>query len=164
MPIYVFRAAKLDITRAKVIDKEPARIVRVLLYVFPSVLEGRSGTRVYDRRHFCGACVIEVQGEFHLFDIDRGDIKRGVFNPFLVRLPRAVRTVEEAYLSLVSPAWYREAIKRIGSASQTVGLLAVYAGAAPVRYPENLAQLAFWRRLFIGGTPSCESPSWESLS
>lgn len=51
-------------------------------------------------RHFTGASLFSIGGKSFLFDIDRGDMELGVFNPFLSRLPHPCKTIGEAYRSL----------------------------------------------------------------
>lgn len=53
------------------------------------------------KRHFIGAMLIEVDNRQFLFDIDRNEIKHYRFNPFLVELPKKVKTVKEAYDALI---------------------------------------------------------------
>ena len=54
--------------------------------------------------HFTGACLFEAKGQMFLFDIDRREIAYKVFNPFIVKLPHAVQTIQEAYDSLMPQA------------------------------------------------------------
>lgn len=68
--------------------------------------------------HFIGAMVFKItarsgrgkskSADHFLFDIDRNDLKEGVFNPFLSKLPSPVRTIEEAY-DLLKPQEVRDA-------------------------------------------------------
>lgn len=51
-------------------------------------------------RHFTGSHLFSVAGTQFLFDIDRNEIKHGIFNPFLVKLVKPVKTIDLAYQSL----------------------------------------------------------------
>lgn len=51
--------------------------------------------------HFIGASLFEVGGKYFLFDIDRNEIKHGIFNPFMTEIPKPCKTVAEAYESLI---------------------------------------------------------------
>lgn len=51
--------------------------------------------------HFIGAILFQVEDAFFLFDIDREEVKHGMFNPFVVKLPHAAKTIDEAYESLI---------------------------------------------------------------
>lgn len=74
--------------------------------------------------------------------------------------------VMELSQTVVSPAWYREGLGLIDAAvaPELAALASRFPGggrAALERYPENLAQLAFWHRLFIGAAPGAGAPEWE---
>lgn len=51
-------------------------------------------------RHFTGARLFKIKDQYFLMDIDRNEIQHGIFNPFLVNLPKACSTIAEAYESL----------------------------------------------------------------
>jgi len=53
-----------------------------------------------ENRHYVGACILEVDTNYFLFDIDREELKHKILNPFVVKLPRPAESVEEAYLAL----------------------------------------------------------------
>ena len=59
---------------------------------------------VTEKTHFIGSQLFSVSGTKFLFDIDRVEIKHGIFNPFLVQIPDAenqIDTIEKAYQSLI---------------------------------------------------------------
>lgn len=99
VPFSVFENAKLDIVKAKVVVKAPSETVTV------TVKEWKNGKEIErdETRHYVGACLLEIDGNFFLFDIDREELKHKIFNPFVVKLPGATKSVEEAYLSLKPP-------------------------------------------------------------
>ncbi len=59
--------------------------------------------------HFTGAMLFKTGTATFLFDIDREEIKHGIFNPFIVQLPNFANTIKDAYNSLV-PDEVREAM------------------------------------------------------
>jgi hypothetical protein len=99
IPFSVFENAKLEIAKAKVVVKAPSETITV------TVSEWKNGKTVErdETRHYVGACILEVDQNFFLFDIDREELKHKIFNPFVVKLPGQSKTVEEAYLSLKPP-------------------------------------------------------------
>ncbi len=96
IPFSVFHDANLEIARAKVIAKAPSENITVI------VKEWKDGKDVEreESRHYVGACLIELEHNFFLFDIDREELKHKIFNPFVVKLSGSYKTIEEAYLSL----------------------------------------------------------------
>ena len=96
VPFSVFENAKLDITRAKVIVKAPSETITV------TVKEWKDGKNIErdETRHYVGACLLEIDRNFFLFDIDREELKHKIFNPFVVKLTSPTKTIEEAYLAL----------------------------------------------------------------
>ena len=96
VPFSVFENAKLKIAHAKVVVKSPSETITI------KTEEWNKGEKIEkdETRHYVGACLLEVKDHFFLFDIDREELKHKIFNPFVLKLPRAVRTIEEAYLSL----------------------------------------------------------------
>lgn len=99
VPFSVFENAKLDIARAKVVVKAPSETITV------EVKEWKNGKEIVkdETRHYVGACLLEIDQTFFLFDIDREELKHKVFNPFVVKLSGLTKTIEEAYLSLKPP-------------------------------------------------------------
>jgi hypothetical protein len=99
VPFSVFENAKLDIAKAKVVVKAPSETITV------EVKEWKNGKEITkdETRHYVGACLLEIDQNFFLFDIDREELKHKIFNPFVVKLPGATKTIEEAYLSLKPP-------------------------------------------------------------
>lgn len=70
---------------------------------------------VYNKQHFTGAKLFKLgtgkETTHYLFDIDRNEIKHGIFNAFLVKLPEKSMTIKEAYESL-KPVLVIEAEKK----------------------------------------------------
>ena len=65
-----------------------------------------------EKTHFIGSQLFSVSGTKFLFDIDRVELKHGIFNPFLVQIPDAenqIDTIEKAYQSLI-PAEVQQAM------------------------------------------------------
>jgi len=62
-------------------------------------------------RHFSGACVFQIAGDHYLYDLDRKELEEHkIFNPFVVKLPKPVCSIEEAYDALM-PDEVREALQ-----------------------------------------------------
>lgn len=51
-------------------------------------------------QHFAGARLFRIADRRFLLDVDRGELKHGIINPFLVELKESVSTISEAYESL----------------------------------------------------------------
>jgi hypothetical protein len=51
--------------------------------------------------HFTGASLFKIGNQCFLFDIDREEIKHGIFNPFIVNLPKVANSIADAYDSLI---------------------------------------------------------------
>jgi hypothetical protein len=96
VPFQVFQTAKLDLTKARVVGKAPAEVITISVERYK---EGKH-VREDETRHYVGACLLEVEGNQFLFDIDREELKHKIFNPFVVKLPKSCKTIEDAYLSL----------------------------------------------------------------
>ena len=69
--------------------------------------EYKTPKEIPEKAHFIGSQLFSVSGTKFLFDIDRVEIKHGIFNPFLVQIPDAenqIDTIEKAYQSLIPVA------------------------------------------------------------
>ena len=106
VPFSVFEQAKLDISMVRVVDKAKAENLRIITEKY----EGGKTVKEIEKRHYVGACLLEVDGTFFLFDIDREELKHKLFNPFVVKLPREAKTIKEAYDILIPDA-VKKAIK-----------------------------------------------------
>lgn len=95
LPFNAFTQAGLKVTQTKIIDQGGAETVR------RSTKEDRKGNKIYENVHFTGASLFQNGDAYFLFDIDRVEIEHGIFNPFIVQLPRAVSSINEAYDSLI---------------------------------------------------------------
>ena len=54
-----------------------------------------------ENRHFVGAMVLELENKYYLFDVDRRELKYYRFNPFLTEVNKPVKSIKEAYKSLI---------------------------------------------------------------
>lgn len=69
----------------------------------------RYDVNYFELRHFTGARLFRTSNKVFLMDIDRQEIKHGIFNPFLVEIPdQSVESISEAYESL-KPTLVKEA-------------------------------------------------------
>jgi hypothetical protein len=98
LPFSVFEQAKLDITKTRILERGQAETVKRKAKKYDAS-KGKNVTFM-ESVHFTGASLFDVEGTQFLFDIDREEIKHGIFNPFLVKLPKKVKTIAEAYESL----------------------------------------------------------------
>ncbi len=98
LPFNVFTEAKLDPSTIKVIAKAEAETVKRKVNKYDH--RARKDITSIESVHFVGASVFKLGQAYFLFDIDRREAEHKIFNPFLVRLPKAVKTIDEAYQSL----------------------------------------------------------------
>jgi hypothetical protein len=91
-----------------VVEKAPAEEVTIEVDDGYDNKLGRQKKRL-ETRHYVGACLLESEGQFFLFDIDRRELANRIFNPFVVKLARPATTIADAYESL-KPAKYIEAV------------------------------------------------------
>lgn len=98
VPFSVFEQAKLDLNKYRVIERGPEETAKKTEDYY-DYKEDKIAKKV-NKVHFTGASLFEVEGQQFLFDIDRREQQHGIFNPFLVELPRKVKTIAEAYQSL----------------------------------------------------------------
>lgn len=97
VPFSVFEQAGLDITTFEMIDSSGAETVK--RKVPDGWIKDKQKFKI-ESVHFTGASLFRVSGKLYLFDIDRIEIKHGIFNPFLVQIPVEVKTVKDAYAAL----------------------------------------------------------------
>jgi hypothetical protein len=95
LPFNAFTQAGLKVTQTKIIDQTGPETVKRM------TKEDKKGNKTYENVHFTGASLFQNGDAYFLFDIDRVEIGHGIFNPFIVELPRAVKTIDEAYDSLI---------------------------------------------------------------
>ncbi len=112
VPFNVFQQADLDIDKFQIVARnESETVVRDVPnpkfdryeaqtadangkeYEHPKTIE--------ETAHFIGSQIFRIEDSYFLFDVDRNELKHKIFNPFLVQIPTAVSTVEEAYDSLM---------------------------------------------------------------
>lgn len=110
IPFTVFEQAKLDINTFIMVDKGTEETVTRYRTKYDS--KGRE-RKVKESVHFTGTSLFTVSGKTYLFDIDRREIKEGIFNPFLVEIPSkfTVKTIAAAYEAL-KPDKVKDALKR----------------------------------------------------
>lgn len=95
LPFNAFTQAGLKVTQTKIIDQGGAETVKRM------TKEDKKGKKTFENVHFTGASLFQNGDSYFLFDIDRVEIEHGIFNPFIVQLPRAVSSISEAYDSLI---------------------------------------------------------------
>lgn len=103
LPFQAFNEAGLKVTSTRILDQSGAETVKRL------VKTDKKGNKTFADVHFTGATLFQNGTSQFLFDIDRLEMEHGIFNPFIVQLPRPVATIAEAYDSLV-PLEVRTAI------------------------------------------------------
>jgi hypothetical protein len=95
IPFNVLDAAKLKLSETTVLENGPES-------------DHNLGSGV--TRHFTGALLLENHGHKFLMDIDRQEIKYNLFNVFFVEVKKHVKTIEEAYDSMM-PDEVKQAIR-----------------------------------------------------
>jgi hypothetical protein len=95
LPFTAFNQAGLKVTATRIIDQGGAETVK------RHTKTDKKKGKIFENVHFTGATLFQNGTSYFLFDIDRLEIEHGVFNPFIVELPRAVKTIVEAYDSLI---------------------------------------------------------------
>jgi len=120
VPFNVFSEAKLDLSTFKTINTGGAETVKrnrenpdYKSYDSEEMEKAGIPEFLPEDAHFMGSKLFSVSSKetdtekTFLFDIDRNEIKHGIFNPFLVEVPQngtPIKTVDEAYDSLVPEA------------------------------------------------------------
>lgn len=95
LPFSAFIQAGLKVTQTRILDQGQAETVK------REVLRNRKDNPIFADVHYTGASLFQNGTSYFLFDIDRVEIEHGIFNPFIVELPRPVNTIAEAYDSLI---------------------------------------------------------------
>lgn len=122
LPFSVFEQAKLDVQKLVIVEQAKDETVQLSTRnpKYKEKFNSDTGEMepVNDEpetllvpRHFTGASLFRIGSEFYLFDVDRREIEHGIFNPFLVNLPKAAKTIAEAYNSL-KPQAVKDAEKK----------------------------------------------------
>ena len=112
VPFNVFQQANLDIDKFQIVARnESETVVRDVpnpkfdrYEAQTAVADGEEYEHpktVEETAHFIGSQIFQIEDSYFLFDVDRNELKHKIFNPFLVQIPTAVSTVEEAYDSLM---------------------------------------------------------------
>lgn len=94
LPFQAFSQAGLKLVKTEILDQTGSEKVMRQTGV------NKDNSPKFSEVHFTGASLFRNETKYFLFDIDREEIKHGIFNPFIVELPKAVSTVDEAYKSL----------------------------------------------------------------
>lgn len=95
LPFGAFREAGLKVIDTRILEQGGSETVK------RHIKTDKKGNKFFADLHFTGATLFQNGPKFFLFDIDRLEIEHGVFNPFIVELPRAVSSISEAYDSLI---------------------------------------------------------------
>lgn len=95
LPFRAFIEAGLKVTSTVIVDQSgPEKVKRV-------TGQDRNKKPKLEDVHFTGASLFQIGTKLFLFDIDREEIKHGIFNPFIVEIPKEVSTIEKAYDALI---------------------------------------------------------------
>ena len=92
IPFNVLASANLKLSETKVIEAGPASTHII------------TNNYKKEERHFTGALLLENAGRKFLMDIDRREIEHGIFNAFFVEVSSHVKSIAEAYDSMVPEA------------------------------------------------------------
>lgn len=95
LPFDSFTQAGLKVTETKILDQSGSETVK------REVKRDKKDNPIFEDVHFTGASLFQNGRKTFLFDIDREEIKHGIFNPFIVELPKNQLTIKAAYDSLV---------------------------------------------------------------
>lgn len=104
LPFTVFQETGLSISNVKIIDQGIEETVtrKIINPKFERYNEKQKDVPEFiaETVHFTGAKLFESDGVQFLFDIDRVEIEKNIFNPFLAKMPSSVKSIFEAYESL----------------------------------------------------------------
>lgn len=110
IPFTLFRESKLDVRDFSWILKPKAETVTVKRQ---KEVWGKDNKReiIVENidRHFVGAAIFKIEDEIFFFDVDRQELSHGIFNAFITKLPKTVKTAEGAY-ALLMPDDVKKAI------------------------------------------------------
>lgn len=96
IPLNVLESANLKLNETRVLEQGPESDHRI----YGVNKWGQRNSSLDQDRHFTGALLLENSGRKFLMDIDREEIKHGIFNAFFVEVERKVKTIAEAYESM----------------------------------------------------------------
>jgi hypothetical protein len=99
IPFSVFQQAGLDIRKLRIVARGKEETITRKRHN-GKFDKQHNPIMIEETVHFTGSSLFKVDGSLFLFDIDRREIGHKIFNPFLVRLPQPVTTIEDAYESL----------------------------------------------------------------
>lgn len=95
LPFNTFNQTGLKVMNTKIIDQTGSEVVK------RETKRDKKDNPIFEDVHFTGASLFQNESKCFLFDIDREEIKHGIFNPFIVELPKNVETIKDAYESLI---------------------------------------------------------------
>jgi hypothetical protein len=95
LPFTAFHESGLKVTATKILNQSGPETVK------RHTGQNKKGEKLFTDVHFTGATLFKNETSCFLFDIDRVEIDHGIFNPFIVQLPRMVESISEAYDSLI---------------------------------------------------------------
>lgn len=133
LPFSAFIQAGLKVAQTRILDQGEAETVK------RETKKDRKGNAIFESVHYTGASLFQNGTSYFLFDIDRVEIEHGIFNPFIVELPRAVKTIAEAYDSLI-PLAVRTALAE-GKSVLRQGEHFFVKVAEPSQYKADLARV-----------------------
>jgi hypothetical protein len=88
--------------KVQIVEKAPAEEIVITVDKSRYDKEGKYIAETVDeKRHYTGACLLKIEEDYYLFDIDRNELKHKIFNPFMVKLSKPASTVAEAYDILI---------------------------------------------------------------
>lgn len=105
LPFNLFQETGLSLGGLKMVDQGPEETITRKI---ENPKHSEWGTKaqkeapkfINETVHFTGSKLFETDGVQFLFDIDRVEIAKNIFNPFLAKLPSKVSSIPEAYDSL----------------------------------------------------------------
>lgn len=120
LPFPVFEQAQMDLSTLNILEQGGAETVKRKQMRYSAKEKKRVEylQEVHLQEvHFTGASLFSIASSVdgtrtvYLFDLDRNEIKHGIFNPFLVKMPHDVASIKEAYEAL-KPDEVKKALKK----------------------------------------------------
>lgn len=97
IPFNALEQAGLDLTQYRLIEQGPEETVKEKIVNYDK--NDRRKEKLVDR-HFIGAQLFSIGADHYLFDYDRRELKNGILNAFMAKLPNASESIAAAYESL----------------------------------------------------------------
>lgn len=111
IPFKVFTDAKMNISEFKLIEQGAEETIKrkainPAYTRWQNLGRKRNETKappeyITESVHFIGASLFKVANKYFLFDLDRVELVHKIFNPFMSEIPKACKTIAEAYESLI---------------------------------------------------------------